>query len=92
MGEKTRRCYTPPFPPRPLQSAEARVFALVSEVFALDSRGWLHRQMVGVVRTLARLLYHSRAARKRISAGYTKAVSAAAMAGWVRGACAKGAC
>jgi hypothetical protein len=63
-----------------LQRSEARFFALVSEVFDLESSGWLRRQAVGATRTLLKLLYHGTAANK-VAAAYQNAISVTSVAG-----------
>jgi trimeric autotransporter adhesin len=66
--------------PMELQRSEARFFALVSEVFDLESSGWLRRQAVGATRTLLKLLYHGTAANK-VAAAYQNAISVTSVAG-----------
>ncbi len=66
-----------------VQRAESRVFALISELFQLESHGWLRRQIVGVTRTLLRLAY-SGAGSRRIARAYFDQISVPALADWLR--------
>lgn len=68
--------------PAELARAESRAFFLLAEVFSLQSRGWIRRQVVGFVRSLVRLLYHG-AAAKRVSRAYAQAVSPSSVVTWL---------
>lgn len=65
--------------PTELQRAESRFFRLISDIFDLESSGWLRRQMVGATRTMLKLMYHGAAARK-VADAYQSAISPSSIA------------
>jgi hypothetical protein len=65
--------------PTELQRAEMRFFALASELFDLETSGWLRRQVVGATRTMLKLLYHGAASKKVVHA-YHAAISTPSIA------------
>jgi hypothetical protein len=62
---------------------EARVFALLTEIFDLRSSNWLRRQLFGVVRTFARLSYNDSTAR-RLSAAFSEVISPSSIANQIK--------
>lgn len=68
---------------RELLTAEHRVYALLAELMCLESHSWMRRQMVAMIRSMARLMYTGNIGMRLMSM-YEEFFCAEEMADWVR--------